>query len=375
MWFVTFAVKNVLRRPLRSLLTVTAIAIAIGCVVALVGVATGFERAFLQLYESVGVDLIVVRAGGRQRLNSSLDERFGDQIKRVPGVAEVIAGLADIISIEEYGAAPVALQGWVPGTMVFDHLKLVQGRTLTPEDRRAVLLGAVLAQNMNKAVGDTIELMERETATVVGVFESTNVFENGSMVMPLAELQRIMGRPGQVTGFSVILAPEARADLASVRRQIESLEKGIKAMPAREHVNSLTEIQLAKAMAWLTSAVALLIGTFGMMNTMVMSVHERTREIGVLRAVGWRRGRVLRMVLCEAVALSLVGAAVGAAGAILLLRVLTRVPAVSGLLDGRVSPVLVLYGFLIAVAVGLVGGFLPARRAARMLPLAALRYE
>jgi putative ABC transport system permease protein len=373
MWFLTFIVKNVLRRPLRSLLTVTAIAIAIGCVVALVGVATGFERAFLQLYEKLGIDLIVVRTGGRQRLNSSLDQAFGDKIKQVPGVAEVLPGLADVVSFEEAGLYGVVVQGWIPQTVVFDHLHMTQGRTLTPDDKRAVLIGEVLARNLGKGVGDGIDLIEKESFTVVGIFESTNVFENGSMVVPLAELQRVMDRPGQVTGFSIIAEPNY--DVKAIRRQVEALAKGITAMPTREHVDSLTEIQLAKGMAWLTSAVALVIGAFGMMNTMVMSVHERTREIGILRAVGWRRGRVLRMVLLEAVALSLVGAAVGAVGAIVLVQLLTRVPAVSGLIDGHVSPVLILYGFLIAVGVGLVGGIVPARRAARMLPIAALRYE
>lgn len=113
----------------------------------------------------------------------------------------------------------------------------------------------------------------------------------------------------------------------------------------------------------------------GMLNTMIMSVHERTREIGILRAIGWRPRRVVWMVLSESLLLSVTGASVGTLGAFALVRLLTRLPAASGLIDGRVPPVVIGQGFLIAVLVGLVGGSVAAYRAAKMLPTAALRHE
>src|SRR6202023_3147459 len=140
--------------------------------------------------------------------------------------------------------------------------------------------------------------------------------------------------------------------IAEIRRQIEKLAPNLTATATRDFVKTLTEIKLAKAMAWLTSLIALLIGTFGMMNTMVMSIHERTREIGTLRAVGWRKGRVMRMILMEALLLSLVGALVGTLGSLLLLNVMTQVPPVNGFVDGRLNPILILEGFTIAIAVG-----------------------
>lgn len=378
MWFLTFVYKNLTRRPLRSFLTIVAIAIAIGAYVSLVGISTGFEQSFLKIYEGTGVDIIVVRAGGRQRLNSALDETLGAKIKaEIPGVTEVIGGLADMVNFGEDGAFNAVFQGWEPESAAFDHLRILEGRNLTKQDQRAVIVGTILKRNLGKKVGDTVELIEKEPFTIVGVYDTGNVFENGALVIPLKQLQRIMDRKGQVTGFSLMMTPDKKDDASidQACRSIERLIPGVTAMSTRKHVQTLMEIQLAKAMAWLTSLIALLIGTFGMMNTMVMSIHERTREIGTLRAVGWRRGRVIRMILMEALLLSFVGALVGTLGSFLLVQVLTKVPLVNGLIDGRLDPVLIVEGFLIAIAVGIVGGLLPARRAARLLPVVALRHE
>ncbi len=376
MHFLTFIFKNTIRRPLRSALTIVAIAVGIGAVVALVGIAGGFERSFFDLYKGVGVDLVVVRAGAKQRLNSAVDEGIGAQIRSIPGVKDVIPGLADVLSFEEQGMYGVLVQGWIPESTVFKHITTLSGRSLKTDDERAVLVGHVLAKNLDKTVGDTIDLTDGEPFEVVGIYKSSNIFEDGAIVVPLKQLQRVMDRPGQVTGFSIqVNNHQDPAAIEQVRKGVESLGGGLTAMTTEDHVKSISELQLVKAMAWLTSAVALVIGIFGIMNTMIMSVHERTKEIGILRALGWRKKRIVWMVLLESVVMSLVGAFVGSVGAFLLVRLLTKVPTVSGVIDGRIELHNILNGFLIAVIVGLIGGLVPAIRATRLLPTEALHYE
>lgn len=380
MWFGTLIVKNIVRRPLRSVLTILAIAIAIGSVVSLVGISSGFERTFQSIYNRKGVDIIVVRSGATQRLSSSLPQALGDRIRKLPGVSEVIPGLIDVISMDNGRIPSVVLQGWIPESAVFDHLTVLEGRMLNRYDTKAVMLGTVLARNLGKGVGDKIQLVEDgDFYDVIAIHETHNVFENGALVIALPELQQLMDRKGQVTGYSLILDPEVKKKnpelIPTLRHEIEALEKNISALPTQDHIGSLTEIRVVKAMAWLTSAIALAIGLFGVMNTMVMAVSERTREIGILRAVGWRPKRVLRLVLLEAIVLSLIGAILGIVGSVVLVQSLTRLPAVSGLIDPNINPIYFVYGFVIAAVVGLVGGIMPARRAAQMLPTAALRQE
>ena len=375
MWFISFVWKNIVRRRFRSGLTIVAIALAIGAFLELVGAANGFERSFLQLYEEIGVDMIVVRTGGRQRINSSLDEELGAKIRQIPHVREIVPGLVDVVSFTDYGLYSVVVQGWVPETVAFHHLTTLEGRSLLKDDAHSVILGTILAKNLEKKVGDQIELIDKEPFTIVGIYQSGNVYENGALVVPLKELQRIMDRGKQVTGFSVLLDDEGKRNIGEVRKQIEALAPGLTAMSTKEHVDSLTEIKMAQAMAWMTAFIAILIGSFGMVNTMMMSVNERTREIGILRAVGWGRKRVMKMILLESITLSILGATLGAIGATILLKILTHVPAVNGLIDGKLSPLLILYSYGIAIGVGLIGGLIPALRATRMEPIVALRYE
>lgn len=380
MYFLTFVLKNVTRRRLRSLLTIAAIAIAVGAMIALVSISSGFIKSYMQLYEELGVDLIVFQSGVRQRLTSSLKESLGDEFLKIPGVRDVLPGSLDVVSFTDYDLYGVIVNGWVPESTVWTHLQLVEGRFLKTDDANAVVLGMVLADSLNKKVGDTVEILEGEPFNVVGIYQSFNVFENGAMVVPLTQLQRLMDRPGQVTGFSIVTENSRDADLIQrVKQQIENIGKrqksGLTVMAAHEHVESILEIQLAKGMAWLTSTVALIIGAVGIMNTMVMSVHERTREIGVLRAVGWRQSRIVRMILGESIVLAIIGAAVGSVGAMLLVRGLTQFKTVKGLIEGQMQPDVIAMGFFVALLVGLVGGLLPAVRAGRMLPTTALRHE
>jgi putative ABC transport system permease protein len=391
---------------------------AIGAAISLVGISYGFEKSFLRLYENAGVDMVVTRAGGgRQRMNH-IPEFLGPMIKDVPGVKEVLYGLVDVTSFEDPPLVSVVLQGWEPETAVFNHLTVKDGRLLRKGEPRAIMLGTTMASNLGKGVDDTVEVVIGEKYHVVGVYETGIPYEDGAIVMTLSELQRLMDRKGMVTGFSLILdRPRDEAAVNDIRRRIEALEVQLRvlgqatmaqgmsavpnpgtalippvaltldlaalqppaprlsALPTEKFVKSISEIRLAKAMSFVSSAIALFLGLFGITNTMVMSVTERTREIGILRAVGWQMPRVVRMIMLEAVFLSLMGAAVGIIVAEVLVQVLTHVPTVNGVISGRIQPMFIGYGLAVAVILGVLGSILPAIRANRMLPTEALRHE
>ena len=377
MRFCTLVLKNVVRRRVRSGLTVIGMAVAVGAVVALVGISDGFERSFLAVYQKQKVDLVVQQRGVKQRLTSVFDARLGDRIAKIPGVKQVTSGLVDFTSMDELGPVGVLVEGWEPNSPLMLALNILPGgRRLTHADQKGVLLGERLATGLGRRVGDKLSLFDDETYTVVGIFKSSTVYENGSMVVLLSELQRYMGHEGQVNGLAVVIDnPNNEQEIDRIRQAIEALGKNLEATPTAEFVNSTNEIRFIHAMAWVTSAVALLIGTVGMLNTMVMSVFERTREIGVLRAIGWGRWRVVRMILMESVVLSLTGGVVGTLAAIAITRVLANHRAAAGMIDPDIALWVIAEGFVIALCMGLLGAAYPAYRGAQLLPTEALRHE
>jgi putative ABC transport system permease protein len=193
-------------------------------------------------------------------------------------------------------------------------------------------------------------------------------------VILLSELQRLMDRPNEVTGLLVEAEPgTGREQLAELQRQIAALGPDISAEPTGEYVSSINQIRVSRAMAWLTSVIALVIGSIGILNTMIMSVFERTREIGTLRAIGWRKSRIVGMIVGEGLLLSVLGGVVGTLAAMAMLSVLSNMPATSGVIDGRIAPAVVAQGFVIAVLVGVAGAAYPAWWGASLLPTEALR--
>lgn len=377
MRFYSFVLKNVVRRRVRSSLTVIGMAVAVGAVIALVGISSGFEQSFLAIYQRQKVDIIVQQKGVGQKLTSVLDAKLGDQIAKIPGVKQINSGLVDMTSMEELGPVPVLVQGWETDAPLMLELNILPGgHRLAAGTKREVLLGERLATSLDKHVGDELPLFDDQPYNVAGIFKGPTVYENGSMVVLLKDLQKFMGHEGLVSGFAIIVDhPSDKVEIDRVRHEVEALGKNLEVTPTAEFVNSTPEIRFIRAMAWVTSAVALIIGAVGMLNTMVMSVFERTREIGILRAIGWGRGRVVRMILMESILLSLTGGVVGAAGAIALTHILARQPAVAGMVDAHVAPGVILQGFIIALCVGLLGAAYPAYRGAQLLPTEALRHE
>src|SRR6185295_10156922 len=140
--------KNLLRRPARSLLTIVGLAVAIGGVVSLVGVATGFERSFMDVYTSRDVDMVVNRAGGSETINNTLPQQLGERIAKLPGVQQVIGGLLDAVSFPEHNIIGAIVNGWNADCPLFNRLTLLGGRQLQDGDQKKTMLGRVLAANL-----------------------------------------------------------------------------------------------------------------------------------------------------------------------------------------------------------------------------------
>jgi putative ABC transport system permease protein len=218
------------------------------------------------------------------------------------------------------------------------------------------------------------------TFQVVGIFRGGSALEVGAAIMPLDQLQRLTDLTGKVTAFHVRLRQPAggeshQALIQRARATIEAAVPGLKAVPAGDRARNNQLVVLARSTAWGTSLIALFIGALGIANTMAMSVFERTREIGILRALGWKRLRVMKLILIEAAVLGLVGGCLGIAGGWLALRVLAALPATASFVTPVVPFRQGVESLCIAVLIGLSAGMAPAWRASRLSPVEALRYE
>lgn len=367
----------------RSLLTAGGVAIAVGTAVTLLGIAYGFRESAAESLGGRGVEIIVVQEGVLDQLTSDLNQNLASRIREVPGVAGISPGLLELIDYpKQNNVLSVLIQGWPPGTFLFEELEFLEGGPFTSDDRKVALLGKTLAQNLNKKTGDMIEL-QREEFEVIGIYQSFSIFENGAVTVPLRQLQDVMVRDDSVTGFSVQVDRSDGALVPSeeVCRRINALvdDDGnslkISAMPTQDYVNNSMYLRMAEATAWLTSTVAVAVGTLGLLNTMLMSVIERIREISILRAIGWRRSRVVRMVLGECLLVSLAGAVLGTLGAVALTGWLSTLPAVAGFIGGTIAPNVIGIGFLLALGVAIVGGVYPAYQATRMRPAEGISRE
>jgi putative ABC transport system permease protein len=364
----TIAGKNLWRRPARSALTACGLAIAVAAVVALVGVSDSLESSFLDLYMRPGADLVVQRRGGAVQLSKGIPLAFGDKMRAIPGVREIIGGLMDMVAFEDHDLFMVIVNGWEPECSVLYRIRILSGRRLQAGDNRHVMLGRILAANLGKKTGDEITLYG-QPFKVIGVFESFSVYENGAVFVLLDELQRQMDRAGEVTGFVVMTETRKPADVAEIRRQIDALNPDVAATPCAEFVGSLTQMKITRTMSWFTSMFAIVIGGIGMMNTMAMSVLERRGEIASLRAMGWRKWRIARLILSESFFLSILGAVLGVALGLGVTFLLTHWKRTSGLVQGDLSLRAIGEGCAVALVIAMIGAAYPASRCVQ-LPIA-----
>ena len=371
--FTGFAWKNLWRRRLRTLLTLGGITMAIGAFVALVGFSRAFEHEWMRMYTSSGIDIAVVQTNF---LNSSLDQSLGPRISATPDVAQVAPMIFNLMDLTPDVNALAF--GWLADSYELDSITLISGHRFRDGQPEA-LLGDLLAQNLKMKPGDSLPI-QGMNFTVTGVYRGGTALEAGAVILPLDQMQTITGMQGKVTAFHVKLrpAPAGESQDQYVKRasaEIEAVLPGIRAVPAAERAANNQLVALAHSVAWGTSLIALLVGILGIANTMAMSVFERTREIGILRSLGWKRRHVILLILTEATALGLAGGLIGIAVGWGALRLLSTLPQPASIVSSSVSPYHLLESLLIGIASGLLAGAFPAWRGARLSPVEALRYE
>jgi putative ABC transport system permease protein len=215
---------------------------------------------------------------------------------------------------------------------------------------------------------------------VVGIYHGGSALEADAVIMPLDQLQQIASMVGKVTAFHVRLhaAPPGETQDHYVKRaqaEIQAALPGLHASPAAERAANNELVVLAHAVAWGTSAIALIVGILGIMNTMAMSVFERTREIGILRALGWKSWSIMLLIQTEAAVLGIVGGLAGIGVGVGVMHLMAALPQTASVVSSYVSSWHLLEALGIAVLAGLVAGAIPAWRGAHLSPVEALRHD
>lgn len=396
---ILLALRSIRRNLLRSFLTILGIVIGVSAVITMVTLGNGATLAVQQQIQGLGTNLLQIRGGQRLGPGAAPAPAFKDT--DAEAIAQQIGGIA-AVAPEARASTTLVADGrnWsssVIGSsnewLKTGNWKLAQGREFSPEEERAgasvCIIGATLHRELFGSSPDVLGQQLRVKAfscNVIGVLDSKGqgAFGNDQddmVLIPLKTLQRRVTGNNRVNTLLVSMAEDS--DPERVKSSLRDLLRELRKLSPtdEDNFNVLDTKQLADTMAGTTmvmttllgavAAVSLLVGGIGIMNIMLVSVTERTREIGLRLAIGALEREVLLQFLIEAVVLAalggLIGIAIAAVASVGLAQVM-QVPFVF-------NPTVNLLSFVFSAAIGVVFGYFPARRAARLDPIEALRHE
>lgn len=393
MWdLFRLSIRNVLHRRLRSWLTVIGILIGTAAVAALISIGQGLERSITQEVERImGFNTLLITPEGRSfqaRIELDLAALEG-----IPGVEAAVAVRTETGFVEGPARSGfLSVTGYDPAMEEFVgelDLELAVGEGLA--ERGQVVLGARAAESLGANVGDVVKIEDRPFRVVGILVEKEErggmafggVPINDSLFVLYPDLKELFPGPDLAQFAFVKVSPDA--DVGEVKAQVERTLAQTGATGAEvvgfEEITQRIRTVLGGVQAFLAgiAGISILVGGIGVMNTMYTAVLERTREIGVMKAVGARDSQVLVMFLYES---GLMGLAGGSLGLLVGLGVAKAAAAVVGRLfemeegfSAVASPGLILGALAFSFVIGAISGLLPARRAAALPPVEALRYE
>jgi putative ABC transport system permease protein len=363
------AVQSLWQRSGRTLLTLSAIALTVGAVMAMDAIIAGTAESMTSMATSAGSEIVIRQADVADTSLSAIDQRLASRIAALPGVRST-SGMVLTALLDPASQSFLIVLGYSPNEYSIQRFNMVEGQRISGNHQ--IMLGSVYAEAASKDVGDTLEISGARFR-VVGIYETGIGWEEMGGVVSLRDAQTLTGRPNKVTLFSLKLErpTDAPALVDTINQQFPELHAAL----AGEFVEQMPDMESGEAMLNAISSLAILVGGVGILNTMLMAVLERTREIGVLRTMGWRKRRIIGMIMNESLILSVIGGIAGLVLAFLLVNLLTQLPMVGAAFEASWSAGVFLRAGLVALGLGLIGGLYPAYRASGLEPVEALRYE
>ena len=395
----TLPLSHVKKSKMRSWLTVIGIVIGVAAVVAIISIGQGLQESVQANLGNLGADLITVTPGfsrasncfggmGASSCNINLTNKDLNAIKQVPGVLYVngmVSGSSDIrVGTEKTSVSVSGVDTAVWRSMVTT--KLEAGRYLQPGDSNTVVIGYSLAHDtfLQQITLNRPITIGSKTFKVVGIFAKSGGFGGGdnAVYMPADQARDVITESLSRNIFNSIMVKVA--DQAKANKIADDI---IQKLMQSRHVNTRTRDFTVTAFASIQqqissitqaislflaaiAAVSLLVGAVGIANTMFMSVMERTRQIGLLKALGATDNEVMKVFIMESGLFGFVGGVIGIICGILI-SVLISVIGLSAV----VTPQLLVFALAFSVFVGVLSGVAPARSAAKMNPVDALRFE
>jgi len=390
--------RNLSRRKLRVGLTVAGIAVGVALILVLLSLVAGIDAQVRASIRALGgADVIVYNAtitNPREAfiLGSSavLNESTVETVAKLPNVHAVSPQLTEVVIVNET-LAPI----WGIDVRTFNEtaggLNIIDGKMIGENDNNTAVLGKSLFDLFNMSIGQSVFVRARPlhhnnnvTLTVVGVYETGVFLTDRGLYIPLTVAQNLTDSPDFVT--SILVKADSPDNVEAVSSEIATLFPDMRVLTLSNVVAQASQLLNMLTMFFGTlGIVALVAGSFGVVNTMIISVMERTREIGTLKAIGAKNSTVLKIFVLEALLLGCLGGGigiiVGSASSFFIsefsVRILPAVPVGKGITT-NVSPLLtlsnVVLSFVLGLVTGVFAGIYPAWRAAHMKPVEALRH-
>jgi putative ABC transport system permease protein len=340
-------------------------------VVTLGAITEGMKATMEDLLRAGDADFMVGQNGSADLSFSIVSEEDWQTIAARDDVLWAHGVLMHIVTVKSNPY--FAVMGIRPEDLAESPPEMVAGSLLTPGVTDQIVLGEQAASDLAATVGARVTVDKREFV-VAGIYRTGMTWQDSGAYADLSTVQQMASRPGMVTVVYVKVNPGE--SIAAVASGIEEQSPQLTSITSYADFGNVDQgPKIIDALDLAISVLAVGIGAIGVMNTMIMSVFERTREIGILRAVGWRGRRILRMIVTESLLLCLVAAVVGVLLAFLATEGVTAIRTISVFLEPRYTVQVLLRGLGVALIVAVAGAIYPSIRAVRLTPMEALRHE